>query len=396
MPLSDAQLRNLKPAVKPRKLSDGGGLHILVTSHGSKLWRMAYRYGGKQKLLSFGSYPAVSLSAARERREAAKRHLAAGNDPSEQIRRTKAAKLIEGRNTFEAVAAEVLDKAKREGNASMTLRKKRWIIDMANRDIGKLPITEITASDVLVPLRKIELVGNYETARRMRSLVGQVFRYAISVGLALNDPTFGLKGALVTPRIVHRAALTDWKSFAGMIRAIWDYDGAIETRCALRLMALLYPRPGELRQAGWNEFDLEQGVWTIPATRSKMRREHRKPLPSSAVAILTELCTHSGNRAFVFPSVHKPQKPLSENTLNASLRRLGYTKDEATSHGFRATASTLLNESGKWSPDAIEAELGHLGADEVRRAYHRALYWEERAKMADWWADRIESCLQIQ
>ena len=193
MPLSDAQLRNVKPAVKPRKFSDGGGLHILVTPNGSKLWRMAYRYGGKQKLLSFGSYPAVSLSAARESREAAKRHLAAGNDPSEQIRKKKAAKLIEGRNTFEAVAAELLDKARREGNAPMTLRKKRWIIDMANRDIGKLPITEITASDVLVPLRKIEAVGNYETARRMRSLVGQVFRYAISVGLASNDPTFGLK-----------------------------------------------------------------------------------------------------------------------------------------------------------------------------------------------------------
>lgn len=391
MPLSDAQIRSLKSESTARKVSDGGGLHVLITPQGSRLWRLAYRYGGKQKLLALGAYPAVSLSDARERRAQAKRLLAGGIDPSVEAKQEKARQKAVLADTFEAVAAEFLVKAEREGKAEATLTKKRWLVGIALASLGKRPIAEITAAEILVPLRRVEGDGNYETARRLRAVIGQVFRYAISTSRATNDPTFGLRGALITPIVTHRAAITEWRKFAGLLRALWDYDGTAETRAALKLMALLYPRPGELRQAEWTEFDLDNGVWTIPATRSKMRREHKKPLPALAVGVLRELRNHTGNRRLAFPSIQSPERPLSENTLNAALRRLGYLNTEATSHGFRATASTLLNESGKWAADAIEAELGHVGADDVRRAYHRAIYWDERVKMADWWATEIES-----
>ncbi|MCO5161267.1 MAG: tyrosine-type recombinase/integrase [Mesorhizobium sp.] len=391
MPLTDTQIRSMKPASSPLKHSDGGGLHLLVSPRGSKLWRLAYRYAGKQKTLALGTYPATSLSDARHKRDLAKRLLAVGVDPSEQAKLDKIAKRALNANTFAAVADEFLRKTEREGKAEATMIKKRWLIDLARSDLGTRPIAEISAAEVLIPLRKIEALGNYETARRLRAVIGQVFRYAISTAKAVNDPTFGLKGALTTPTVTHRAAVTDWTAFAGLLRAIWGYEGTPETRAALRLMALLYPRPGELRQAEWSEFDLDRAIWTIPAQRSKMRREHRKPLSRLAVETLRDLRNHTGNRRLTFPSIQSPERPLSENTLNAALRRLGYAQSEMTSHGFRATASTLLNESGKWHADAIEAELGHVGADEVRRAYHRAAYWEERIRMAAWWAGEIES-----
>jgi integrase len=195
--------------------------------------------------------------------------------------------------------------------------------------------------------------------------------------------------------VKHRAAITNREAFAGLLRAIWHYEGTLETRAALKLMALLYPRPGELRQAEWAEFDLNNAVWTIPAVRTKMRRAHKKSLPQLAIEILRDLQRHTGNRRLAFPSTQYAERPLSENTLNAALRRMGFSNTEATSHGFRASASTMLNETGLWNADAIEAELGHAGADEVRRAYHRALYWDERVKMAQWWASSIESVLKL-
>lgn len=389
MPLSDVQIRALKPNQTPVKISDGSGLHLLVTPQGSKLWHLAYRFGGKQKLLALGPYPHVTLGDGRSRRDAAKRLLASGVDPSAQAKREKQQEIAATANTFALIADEFLAKIAKEGKAEATLTKKRWLVSLALRDLGNRPITEITAADVLVPLRRIEAAGNHETARRLRAVIGQIFRYAISTTKVSNDPTFGLRGALVAPKVSHRAALTDWTAFAGLVRSIWEYAGTIETRAALKLMALLYPRPGELRQAEWSEFDLDKAIWTVPATRTKMRREHRKPLPPLAVEILRELLNHTGNRRLAFPSIQSPERPLSENTMNSALRRLGFSADEMTSHGFRATASTLLNESGLWAADAIEAELGHVGADEVCRAYHRALYWEERVKMAEWWSGKI-------
>lgn len=390
MSLSDRQINNLRPSEKAYKVADSGGLHLFVTPTGGKLWRMAYRHGGKHKLLSFGSYPAISLADARAKRDSAKKLLLAGTDPAIQAKIEKITKLAEGENTFSKIAEELLVKNQREGKAEPTIIKKRWLLSLAAPDIGNRPITELTAHEIMVPLKKVEAIGNYETAKRLRAFIGQVFRYAIATARANNDPTYGLKGALVAPKVTHMAAVTDWERFAGLIKAIWSYTGTVESRAALKLMALLYPRPGELRKAEWSEFDLDGAIWTIPAERMKMRKPHKKPLPALAVEILRDLKKHTGNRRLAFPSTNVAERPLSENTMNAALRRLGFGQDEATSHGFRASASTLLNESGLWSADAIEAELAHAGADEIRRIYHRASYWEERMKMAEWWAGEIK------
>lgn len=390
MPLTEAFTRSVKPLEGVKKYSDGGGLHLRVEPRGSKLWRMQYTFGNKQKSLTFGKYPIVSLAEARRKRDEAKKLIANGIDPAERVRIEKIAKKVASGNTFNAVADDLLAKAKRDGKAAATMTKKRWLLDMARSHFGERPIAEITAIEILVPLRKVEAAGNYETARRLRATIGQVFRYAIATARADNDPTFGLRGALTTPKVTHRAALTDRNAFAGLLRAVWTYEGSPETHAALKLMAYLHTRPGELRLAEWPELDLDGAIWTIPGNRMKMRREHRKPLPLQAVELFRAQKEVSGVGRYVFPSIKTRRQPISENTLNGALRRLGFTKDEMTSHGFRASANSLLNESGKWNPDAIEVEQSRMGADEVRRAYHRAQYWEERVRMQQWWADEID------
>tara|TARA_R110000787_G_scaffold220284_2_gene329047 strand:+ start:163 stop:1350 length:1188 start_codon:yes stop_codon:yes gene_type:complete len=394
MPLSDLQLRQIKPKDRPYRISDGGGLFIEVRPNGSKLWRLAYRFDGSQKLMAFGSYPETSLARARERRQEAKALLQDGTDPMAKAKAEKEVRRALAEDTFDAIAAELLTKLEKEGRAETTLSKKRWLISLASPYLGSSPIREITAAEILRPLQAVQDAGNYETARRLRSTIGQVFRYAIATARADNDPTFGLRGALIAPKVTHRAAITDQPGFAALVRAVWSYEGALETQAALKLMVLLYPRPGELRLASWQEFDLEKFTWTIPAARMKMRRPHVKPLATTAVEILRDLKSLTGNYAHAFPSQLSQGKPISENTLNGALRRMGFSKEECTSHGFRASASSLLNESGRWQRDAIEAELSHFDADQVRRAYHRAAYWDERVKMADWWASEISRFLR--
>jgi integrase len=415
--LTDAKVRAEKPAATVRKVSDGGGLQLWVTPTGVKTWRMAFKFDAKQRALSIGQYPAVSLSAARQARDAAKRILAAGGNPIEHpdeitialdtSRRvdagmsmrealsaaTDAAKARADANdadTFGAIADELVEKLKREHRAEATLTKTKWLLDFARPDLGKKNIRSITAADVLDVLRKVEKRGRHETARRLRSTIGSVFRYAIATARAKDDPTIALQGALTTPKVKHRAAVTEAKAFGGLMRAIDGFDGQISNRAALQLSALLYPRPGELRQAKWPEFNFEEAIWTIPAERTKLRREHRKPLPQQAVSILKDLKEITGTSEFLFPCVRSWTRPISENTLNACLRRLGYSQDDATAHGFRATASTLLNESGNWSRDAIERELDHQEKDEVKRAYARGQHWAERVRMQSWWADFID------
>lgn len=389
MPLTDLKLRQLKPAATPIRQSDGGGLFIEVRPGGSRLWRLAYRFGGKQKLLALGSYPETPLARARQLRQDARSQLQAGRDPAAEAKAAAEAERALTKDTFSVLAEELLAKQEREGKAAATLDKKRWLIGLAAIDLGNRPIRSITAAEILKPLQRAEASGTYETARRMRAVIGQVFRYAIATARADTDPTFGLRGALVTPKVSHRAAVTEQSGFAGLVRAVWSYQGAIETQAALKLLVLLYPRPGELRLASWDEFDLKRAIWTIPADRTKMRREHVKPLPQAAVDILEDLRAHTGNYPFVFPSQLSPGKPISENTLNGALRRMDIQKSEHTSHGFRASASSLLNESGLWNRDAIEAELAHVGSDQVRRAYHRAAYWHERVRMTQWWAKTV-------
>ncbi len=391
MPLSDIAIRNAKPTGAILKLSDGGGLQLCVMPNGSKLWRVAYRFAGKQKTLSLGAYPAVTLAAAREKRDNAKGLLANNIDPMDQKRRDEQAGAEARANTFSVLAAELLAKKRREGKANNTIGKREWIYGFAAKELGDRPIREISAADVLAVLRKVEAKGLIDTAHRLRAGIGEVFRYAIATARAENDPTYALRGALQSLKPTHRAAITDAKEFGGLLRAIAAFQGQPTTTAALQLMALLFPRPGELRLAEWKEFDLDAALWTIPAARTKMRREHRVPLPSQAVAILRHLRQITGDFALVFPGLRSPKRAISENTLNAALRRMGYAQDQMTAHGFRAAASTLLNESGKFSADAIERALAHQDADAIRRAYARGEHWQERVAMAQWWADQLDA-----
>ncbi|CAM5771371.1 integrase arm-type DNA-binding domain-containing protein [Bosea minatitlanensis] len=398
MPLTNVAIRNAKPTGKLQKLSDGAGLQLWVMPAGSRLWRLAYRHQGKQKLLALGAYPTMALSQARDRRERARKLLADGIDPGEQKKADKRAKALSDANTFGAVADELLRKKEEDGKAERTLEKTRWLFDLAKPSLGDRPITEISAREVLDVLERVQAKGHRETAKRLRAVIGQVFRFAIATTRAANDPTFALRGALLAPKVKHRAALTKEDDFAGLLRAVDGFQGQPTTKAALQLMALLFPRPGELRPAEWSEFDLKEAVWTIPASRMKMRQEHRIPLPSQALAILKDLKTLTGNGKLVFPGYGisggegrtVAPRPISENTLNAALRRMGFGADEMTSHGFRAAASTLLNESGKWSADAIERALAHQDKDAVRRAYARGQHWDERVQMAQWWADELD------
>jgi integrase len=340
--------------------------------------------------LSLGIYPAVSLKHAREQREATKRLLAAGIDPGQQKKTVALTKANAEANTFDAIGAELLAKKRREAKADRTLDKLEWLLSLARPSIGARPIAEITAPEVLGVLRGVESRGRHETARRLRATIGQVFRYAVATGRADADPTGALKGALITPTVQHRAAIIEPRPFGGVLRAIAAYEGAPETRAALELAALTFVRPGELRAAEWAETDLDAAVWSIPGGKMKMKRPHRVPLAPRAIAILRELQTINGRGKYLFPSVRSAARCMSENTINAALRRMGFAQDQMTGHGFRAVASTLLNESGKWNPDAIEAQLAHVENDAVRRAYHRADYWTERVAMMAYWADYLD------
>lgn len=390
MALSDLQIRSAKPSTRIVKLSDGGGLQLWILPDGAKRWRLAYRFNGVQKALALGVYPAVGLKEAREARDNAKRLLDQGQDPVAAKKVAKVAKAAASANTFDAIASELLDKKRNEGKADRTLDKIEWLLSLARPAIGARPIGELTAPEVLAVLRIVEARGRRETARRLRATIGQVFRYAVATGRAISDPTSALKGALAAPVVQNRAAIIDPKAFGGLLRATAGYQGAPETRLALELLALTFVRPGELRAAEWAEFDLEAGVWAIPAAKMKMKRPHRVPLAPQAITILRDLQELTGQGRFLFPSVRSVARCMSENTINAALRRLGFAKDEMTGHGFRSAASSILNESGEWNADAIERQLAHVDGDSVRRAYARADYWEERVRMMNWWADRCE------
>jgi integrase len=390
MPLTDATIRNLKPRDKPYKVSDFEGLFLLVKPTGSRLWHQKYRIDGKEKLLAIGSYPEVSLAQARLARDAARALLASGKDPSDVKQERKREEKERRGLTFESQAKAYMDKTAKEGRADTTLSKTEWLLGMAIAEFGTKPMSEITSPMVLRCLRKIEAKGNYETAKRLRAKVSAVFRYAVANGTATTDPTYALKDALIRPTAKPRAAIIDASSLGDLMRAIDGFHGQAVTRIALQLLALLVPRPGELRKARWSEFDIEACVWSIPAERMKMRRAHRVPLPKQAVRFLDELKALTGNTEFVLPSLVSSTRIMSENTLNTALRRMGFGADEMTSHGFRATFSTLANESGLWNPDAIERALAHVESNNVRRAYARGEHWEERVRLADWWASFLD------
>lgn len=389
MPLSDSKLRGVKASERAQKLFDGGGLYLLVQPTGARGWRLKYRYAGKEKLLSLGQYPETSLRDARERRDAARKLLAGGIDPSAHRRSEALERRISGANTFEAVAQEWMQ---RLSIAPITAAKNRWLFEsFLFPDLGTRPIAQITPRELLTVLRKVEKTGKLETAMRARVKAGQVFRFAIVEGRAEIDPTLALRGALKAPKAKHHAGITEPRRMGELLRAIDGFSGQPATMFALRLVPLVFVRPGELRRAEWQEFDLEAHEWRIPAVRMKMKAAHIVPLSSQAVAVLRDLYPLTGDGRYVFPGLRSASRPMSENTVNAALRRLGYGNDEMTGHGFRSMAASRLNEMG-WTPDAIERQLAHAESNKVREAYtHAAQYLPERTTMMQAWADYLDA-----
>ncbi len=386
-PLTDTKIRRSTPGPRPIRLSDGAGLYLLVQPDGAKWWRFNYESPTGRKTLSFGVYPTVTLAKARERREAARALVAEGRDPG---RERQAAKQAARPETFAEVARDWL--AQQEAVlAPVTHAKAKWILDtLVGPWLGARPIHEIGPPDVLAVLKRIEARGKHETAHRAKQRISQVFRYAIGTGRAHRDPTPDLRGALTPTKATPRAAVTTPERVGELLRAIDGYEGTFVVASALKLAPLVFVRPGELRAAEWTELDLDQAEWRLPAERMKMRVPHLVPLSAQAVAILRDLQPLTGSGRYVFPSTRTSRRPMSEVTINAALRRLGYGKNDHVGHGFRAMASTLLNEMG-WQPDVIERQLAHAPRNRVRASYNRAQYLAERRRMMQAWADYLDA-----
>ena len=389
MALSDLQIRKAKQKDKPYKMHDSLGLFLLVNPNGSKLWRQKYKRLGKERVIAHGSYPAVSLAEARRKRDAIRLEIDSGNDPAQQKKLDKIAAETQARMTFKLVAEEFLEDAAQRDLAPATMRKKRWyLMDLAT-PLHERPIGEIKPPEVLYLLKSIEKSGRRETAKKMRGALSGVFRLAILTLRAENDPTAAIKGALVPPRVTSRAAITDEVLFGALLRDLEDFTGYRIIVDAMKFQILTMTRPGEVRGARKQEFDLENRVWEIPADRMKMRRPHRIPLSDQALGIVRDNWPEIDAVELLFPSLISNRKWLSENAFNSALRRMGYEKHVVTSHGFRATASTILNNR-QFDPEVIEAALAHQDTNQVRRVYNRATYWDQRLKLMQEWADLVD------
>ena len=386
--LTDIKLRILKPCAKLYRKADSAGLCIEVRPTGSKLWRYRYRFDGKASMLSLGEYPAVSLAEARELRAAARKRLDAGENPVAVRRTEKHAKLTSARNTFESLAIEWIEKQEGQWTLHHALDVQRSLVKEAFPAIGGRPISEIEPPEVLSCLKTIEQRGALEVAHRTAQRIAAVFRYAVLTGRAKYNPAADLRGALKTRKAQHMKAM-DIADVPEFLAKLDTYAGYPETALALRLLMLTFVRTNELRGARWQEIDLDNGTWIIPAERMKMREAHTVPLSTQALAILRDLQPFTSAAPFLFPARSNAHKPMSNNTMLFAMYRLGY-HDRATVHGFRALASTTLNEQG-WSPDVIERQLAHAERNKVRAAYNRAQYMAERRKMMQAWADYLES-----
>ena len=395
-PLSDIQVKSAKPKGTDYKLSDGNGMFLLVTATGGKLWRLKYFFESKEKLLTFGAYPEVSLVNARKKRDAAREQIAAGIDPGAVKKAVKAAVRAVTEHSFEVVAREWHEKFKTKwtpGHAATTFR--RMELDLFPF-LGTRDISEITPPEVLGVLRKVEARGALETAHRIKTIAAQVFRYAIATGRATYDPTVPLKGALPPSTPEHFPSITDPKKVAELLRSIDDFKGSIVVRAALRMAAYTFVRPGELRHMEWSEIDLDGAMWDIPAGKMKMKVSHFVPLCKQAVDILRELQPLTGGGRYAFPCNRTSggQRPMSDNTILSALRRMGYEKEEFTGHGFRAMARTLLDEKLKFPAAHIEAQLAHAVKDANGRAYNRTTFLDDRKKMMQTWADYLDGLKQ--
>lgn len=390
MALSIKEIENARPGDKDRKLHDEKGLYLVVAASGSKRWYLKYRYHNKEKKMSLGAYPEVTLKAARNRREEARAMLAEGKDPQREKQVSKLSAKVAAANTFGAIARELNDKRAADGLAATTLKKDEWQLGLLEPSLGRLPITDITAPLLFSVLQEVHTSDKRETARRLRAYVGRVVQHATLTGRAQTNPAPMLARALAAPKVKHYPAIVDPKKVGVLLKAIDDYQGYPSTSGALRLSPHVFQRPGEIRTMKWADIDLEQARWTIPASIMKMRRPHHVPLSRQAVEIIRSMAATSNGSEFVFPTFHSPKKPISENAVNQALRRMGYG-GTMTAHGFRSTASSLLNESKLWHPDAIERALAHEEEDAVRAAYNRTDYWDERVKMMQWWSDKLDA-----
>jgi len=387
-PLTDTKVRTVKPTKKPLKLFDGGGLFLLVTPAGGKLWNFKYRFEGKEKKLAFGAYPDISLAEARQKRDQARNLLANGADPG-IIKKVQKEAGLQETETFELVAREWHTKFSHswaDSHATKIIRRFELYIFPW---IGSRPIKSITAPELLAVLRRIEAKGILETAHRAQQNCGQVFRYAVATGRAERDPTGDLRGAIPPANGKHMATITDPKEITGLLRAINDYQGSVVTRCAMQLAPMVFVRPGELRHAEWHEINFKTAEWRISADKMKSGSPHIVPLSRQAIAVLHEIHPLTGHGRYVFPSPRTDTRPMSNNAVLAALRRMGYAKEEMSGHGFRSMASTLLNEQG-WNRDAIERQLAHTERNRVRASYNYAEYLPERKKMMQAWADYLD------
>lgn len=389
MALKELQIRNLRPKAAIFQCTDDRGLYLEVHPNGSKLWRYKYRHADKQKRLALGRYPEISLAEARRRRDDARRQVEGGTDPLAERKREKLVAAFNASNSFSDIAKEYIDKMVADGRADATTGKANWLLEQL-APIATYPIADLKPLDVLGALKRIEAKGKHETARRCRSFASRVFRYAVATGRGDADPTSLLRGALVAPKVTHHAAMIDPTQVGELLRAIEAYTGNAITRLAVQITPHVMSRPGELRMAEWSEFDLDAAIWKIPPERMKMRRPHEIPLSRQVLAYLAELFSLTGPDGFVFPAFHTSKRPMSENTVNQAFRRMGFGPGEITAHGLRTTASTLLNESGKWSIDAIERSLAHADTNSIRGIYNRGRYWDERVEMHQWWSDHLD------
>ena len=390
MPLSAVAVKGARPGPRAYKLGDSGGLYLFVQPSGQRYWRLAYRWALKQRTMALGVYPDVGLAEARDKRDAVRKIVAAGRDPL-VVAHEEAEAAMRAAATFRSVAEAWFEKATRDGLAAITLRKQRWLLEFAYPKLGNRPISQITPSEVYRVLHAVELKGMYETARRLRSTCGRVFRFAVAQGQADRDVCADLRGTLTPPKVKHLGAVTTPTEVGDLMLAIDGFAGYGVTQVALRLAPHLFVRPGELRHAEWAEFDFNERVWAIPADKTKMRRPLHVPLSTQALKIIADIRPISGRHRYLFPCQGKRDRPMCENTLNLALQRLGYGGGRMTAHGFRSMASTLLNETGKWTPDAIERQLGHVDGNSVRRIYARGEYWDERVRMMQAWSDLLDA-----
>ena len=390
MALSHFDLQNAKPRDKPYKVSDGQGLHVVINPNGSVLWRLKYRFLGTERLLSLGRYPQISIHDARVKRDQALKFLSEGRDPSVEKKLSRIAAETAARTTFKLVAEDLIAASKANGAAQTTIDKNTWLLlDLAS-PIANRAIADITPAELLDLLKRVERSGRRETARRLRGVMGSVFRHAIVTLRANSDPTAALKGALLRPIVTPRAAIVEERALGQLMNSLDVYDGWSTLKAAMLFTALTCARPGEVRHAVRSEINFDRALWRIPAERMKMRQPHDVPLSRQAMDVLREIWPVSEGDGLIFPSIRSNQRPLSENAMNSALRRMGYGPEEMTAHGFRSSGSTILNEHG-FNPDVIEAMLAHQDENAIRRAYNRSTYLKERVDLMQKWADMLDA-----